>query len=178
MCSFDNSASWKWARPGERMSYLAGSGIPARFWFPVLSISQRCGLGVAFGALLALCRLPREGERRVTLLVRRRQVLDGFHLRARVRESSAHRNKQLVFRSKRPRPSLDSLARRSPLDSCQILRATSCCLQFCSVSAMIPSAHPSRPRSKLQPRARLFASSTLVFRCAMTACHSRADSLL
>ncbi len=100
------------------------------------------------------------------------------HRRARVRESSAHRRKQLVFRSKQSRPSFDSLARRSALDSCPILRATSCCLQSCAVSAMIPSAHPSRPRSKLQPRARLFASSTLVFRCAMTACHSRADSLL
>jgi|GEM_PF-6152257 len=79
------------------MSYLAGSGIPARFWFPLLRISQRCGLGVAFGALLALSRLPREGERRLALLVRRRQVRDGFHRRARVRESSAHRKKQIVF---------------------------------------------------------------------------------
>ena len=97
---------------------------------------------------------------------------------ARVRESSAHRKKQLVFQSKRSRPSFDSWARRSALGSCPILRATSCCLQFCSVSAMIPSAHPSRLRSKLQTRARLFASSTQVFRCAMTACHSRARLLL
>ena len=93
------------------------------------------------------------------------------------RESSAHRKKHLVFPSKRSRPSFDSWALTSALDSCQILRATSCCLQSCSVSAMIPSAHPSRLRSKSQPRARLFASRTLVFRWAMTACHSRARLL-
>jgi hypothetical protein len=40
------------------------------------------------------------------------------------------------------------------LDLCPILRATSCCLQSCSVSAMIPSKRPSQPRSKLQPRVR------------------------
>jgi hypothetical protein len=66
-------------------------------------------------------------------------------------------------------PSFDLLARRSALDSCPILRATSCCLQFCSVSAMTPSAHPSRPRSKLQPRVRRAPRPSRAPLCALLA---------
>ena len=141
----------------------------------------RCCRGFASGLLCTLPALAAHlvGGRHGTVTIGPRRTTPTTRIiAARECASRAHIAINSLFSDRNDLcPSFDSLARRSALDSCQILRATSYGLQFCSVSAMIPSAHPSRLRSKLQPRARLFASSTLVFRCVMTACHSRPRSL-